>query len=127
MPNVALQKKALRILVVEDNFLVAETIAAALHESGYEVVGPAPSLARGMQLAHDAEIDGALLDINLSGRFCFPIASILIGREVPFLFLTGYDDPGMIPAELRSIVRLAKPLRLAELGKAAAATFGQIK
>jgi DNA-binding response OmpR family regulator len=118
------QSKALKILVVEDNTLVAETIAEALIDSGYEVVGPATNLTAGLELAQEEELDGALLDVNLAGRLCFPIAWMLSARKVPFLFVTGYADAAMIPAELRSTGRLTKPFRLAELGAVALKAFG---
>jgi len=101
--------KSLKILVVEDNLLVAETIVQALEDNGYEVVGPAPNLGRGLELASGADLDGALLDVNLGGRFCFPIARVLSDRHVPFMFLTGYDDATIIPPELRETKRLVKP------------------
>jgi DNA-binding response OmpR family regulator len=113
-----------KILVVEDNTLVAETLAEALIDSGYEVVGPAPSLSEGLELAHDSDLDGALLDIDLAGRWCFPIATLLAERNVPFLFLTGYHDPSVIPPELRWAWRLTKPFHLADLGKVTAKAFG---
>jgi DNA-binding response OmpR family regulator len=111
-------------LVVEDNSLVAETIAEALIDSGYEVVGPVPTLSAGLELAVDAELDGALLDVDLAGRLCFPIAMILAERKVPFLFLTGYHDASVIPPELRWAWRLTKPFHLADLGRVAARAFG---
>ena len=124
MPQRMDAARALRILVVEDNALVAETIAEALTDSGYEVVGPAPNLSSGLELAGCAELDGALLDVNLAGRLCFPIARVLCERKVPFLFVTGYADAAMIPPELRSASRLTKPFRLAELGAVAVKAFG---
>jgi DNA-binding response OmpR family regulator len=118
--------KPLKILIVEDNALVAETIAEVLVDSGYEVVGPAQSLSAGIELAQDAEIDGALLDVDLAGRFCFPIAEILRGRNVPFLFVTGYHDASVIPTALRSTRRLTKPFNVSDLGAVAAKAFGPL-
>ncbi|HEX3883266.1 MAG TPA: response regulator [Stellaceae bacterium] len=114
----------MKILVVEDNALVAETIAEALIDGGYQVVGPASNLSAGLVLAQGEELDGALLDINLGGRLCFPIAWVLSERNVPFLFVTGYADTAMIPPELRSTWRLTKPFRIAELGAVAVKAFG---
>lgn len=113
-----------KILVVEDNTLVAETIAEALIDNGYEVVGPASTLSAGLELAAETELDGALLDVDLAGRLCFPIAKMLAERKIPFLFLTGYHDASVIPPELRWAWRLTKPFHLAELGKVAAKAFG---
>lgn len=114
----------LRILVVEDNDLVAETISEALLDSGYEVVGPAPSLGDGLELARHAELDGAILDVDLGGQFSFPIAFILRDRRVPFLFLTGYDDPTIMPTDWRTTRRLVKPFRIADLTDIVAAVVG---
>ena len=116
--------KSLKILVVEDNLLVAETIVQALEDNGYEVVGPAPNLGRGLELASGTDLDGALLDVNLGGRFCFPIARVLSDRHMPFMFLTGYDDATIIPPELRETKRLVKPFHVADLGAVAVKTFG---
>jgi DNA-binding response OmpR family regulator len=124
MPVQSDHVKPLKILIVEDNTLVAETIAEALADSGYEVVGPAQSLSAGLELAHDADLDGALLDVDLAGRYCFPIAHVLADRHVPFLFLTGYHDASIIPRDLRSTWRLTKPFHMSDLGEAAAKAFG---
>lgn len=104
----------LRILVVEDTLLVAEMIEDALHDLGCDVIGPAPRLQRGLALAGEAGLDGALLDVNLAGERCFPIADALAERGVPFAFLTGYGDAG-IPPEYQRVPRLAKPFDLRSL------------
>lgn len=100
----------LRVLLVEDNLLLAEVISDALATYGCVVVGPAPDVESGLQLARKAQFDGALLDINLFGDFCFPIAAVLTERKIPFLFLTGYDNSRLIPPEFRSARRLSKPI-----------------
>ena len=84
--------EGLRILVVEDNFLAAEVVRDALESTGCTVIGPVARLEMGLQLAEQQQIDGAVLDINLNGDRCFPIAEALRQRGVPFIFLTGYDD-----------------------------------
>jgi DNA-binding response OmpR family regulator len=124
MPVHSDNAKPLKILIVEDNTLVAETIAEALIDGGYEVVGPAQSLSAGLELAQDADLDGALLDVDLAGRLCFPIAHVLADRKVPFLFLTGYHDAAVIPSDLRWAWRLTKPFHVSDLGKVAAKAFG---
>jgi len=100
---------ALRVLVVEDNWLIAETISEMLERCGCEVVGPAPDLDSGLTLLENAQLDGALLDVNLSGTMSFPVATALEARGVPFVFLTGYDAGTIFPAEFRTIRRLSKP------------------
>lgn len=124
MPGRSEGRTAPKILIVEDNTLVAETIAEALTDHGYEVVGPAPTLAAGLELAAARELDGALLDVDLAGRLCFPIAKMLAKRRVPFLFLTGFHDVSVIPPDLRWAWRLTKPFHLSDLGRAAAKAFG---
>ena len=112
--------KDLRILVVEDNFLLAMTIAETLKEYGCEVVGPAPDVRFALKLVDDGDPDGALLDINLVGELSFPIAAALARRHLPFLFLTGYDDKRIIPPEYQSARLLSKPIDPARLSLAIA-------
>lgn len=98
----------LRVLVVEDTLLVAEVIVDELTDMGCSVVGPASRLQQGLALATGEQFDGALLDVNLAGERCFPIADALTARGIPFAFLTGYGDAG-IPPQYRSTPRLTKP------------------
>jgi CheY-like chemotaxis protein len=87
----------LRILVVEDNFLAAEVVRDTLESNGCTVVGPVGRIADGLRLAEQEALDGAVLDVNLNGDWCFPIAEALRRRDVPFIFLTGYDDAAITP------------------------------
>ena len=105
----------LRILVVEDNFLVAEDLRGLLAKRGCDVVGPAPRVEQGLNLVAAGGLDGAVLDINLGNEDCFAIAAALTERSVPFLFLTGYDDSNLVPAEYRQAPRLSKPVDEARL------------
>lgn len=104
----------LRVLVVEDTFLIADLIVETLREQGCSVVGPAARLQQGLALVEGQPLDGALLDVNLAGELCYPIADALAHRGVPFVFLSGYGDAG-IPPEYRQVPRLTKPFTLAEL------------
>jgi DNA-binding response OmpR family regulator len=79
-------------LVVEDMFLIAESLSARLREYGCVVVGPVMHLEQGLDLARDAALDGAILDINLDGKLSFPIAAMLSERGVPYCFVTGYSE-----------------------------------
>lgn len=117
----------LRVLVVEDSMLMAEVLSDALQDAGYQVVGPVPDLESGRTLALERDLDGALLDINLFGQFCFPIAEVLERRGIPFLFLTGYDSPQMIPPSFRAVRRLSKPVDPSALLAAMAATFRPVQ
>lgn len=113
----------LRVLVVEDNLLLAEVICDVLETYGCEVVGPVPDVTQGLAVAREATLDGAILDINLGGEPCFPIASELARRTIPYLFLTGYDNSRLIPAEHRSAERIPKPVDPAALSAAIAECF----
>ena len=115
--------RGLKVLVVEDLFLLGETIRDHLESCGCEVVGPAASLQRALELAIGTSLDGAVLDINLDGELSFPVAACLEASGVPFVFLTGYDDPSIVPAEFRSLPHLTKPCDYAELTAALANAF----
>ena len=104
----------LRVLVVEDTLLIADMIADELRDRGCNVVGPVSRLEQGLNLAKGEQLDGALLDVNLAGERCFPIADALAERHIPFVFLTGYGDAG-IPSEYRRVPRVSKPFRSQEL------------
>ena len=114
----------LKVLVVEDSFLIAEHVCDLLVRHGCEVVGPVGRLALGLKLVEDGTpVDGAVLDVNLDGELCFPIASALASREVPFVFLTGYDDGSIIPGDFAVTKRLGKPLDEDKLVRTIAADF----
>ncbi len=82
-----------RILVVEDESLIAMLLEMALQDEGCIVVGPASRVAEALELAVDGQhLDGALLDVNLAGEAVFPVAEALASRAVPFLLLSGYGD-----------------------------------
>jgi len=123
MPQGPGKLQGLRVLIVEDSFLIADTICEVLSECGCEIVGPAPSLERGWQLSQQEGLDGALLDVNLGGEFSFPIAITLTERGIPFLFLTGYDDLSVMPEEFRTVQRILKPFDFDELVAIVAGKF----
>jgi len=98
-----------RILVVEDEFLVAIQIEAILTGAGWRVTGSAGTLASAMSLARKSECDAAVLDVNLRGERVDEVAAILSERGIPFLFVSGYGR-GNLPAAFRDRVEfLAKP------------------
>jgi DNA-binding response OmpR family regulator len=123
MPKGPGELQGMRVLVVEDNFLVADTICDVLSEQGCEVVGPAPSLERGSRLSQQEGLDGAVLDVNLGVELSFPIASTLAERGIPFLFLTGYDDLSVMPEQFRAVQRVLKPFDFNDLVATIARSF----
>ena len=85
-----------RVLVVEDEALVAMLIDDTLADHGYEVVGPASNVAQALRYIANGHLDGAVLDVNLGGgQTSYGIADELVARGVPFLFLTGYGTVGL--------------------------------
>ncbi len=98
-----------RILVLEDNYLLAGNVCDFLRECGLEPVGPVGSVDSGVELAQHEDIDAAVLDINLQGRMCFPICSELAKRHVPFMFLSGYAGSPLVPSEFRAARHIEKP------------------
>jgi DNA-binding response OmpR family regulator len=99
------------VLVVEDDYFIAEEICSTLREHGAQIVGPAPDIERGLQLVKSHEIDCAVLDINLQGDLAFGLAEELRQRGTPAIFATGYDV-SVLPSEFSSYVRLEKPVNL---------------
>ena len=79
-----------RILLVEDEVLIAEMVVDMLEALGATVIGPATCLETGLSLAGSEDIDAAVLDVNLRGKRIDPIADLLISRGVPVVFATGY-------------------------------------
>jgi len=97
-----------RILVVEDEFLVAIHIGSILEDDGLQVVGPVGSLSEAVKLASSEDLDGALLDINIVGGRVDDVAEILAERHVPFMFLTAYGRDHL-PKNFSDATLVAKP------------------
>lgn len=110
-------ERRLRILIVEDEMLVAMNIEDMLLDLGHEVAGLASRLEPALSLAGEAQFDLAMLDVNLAGQTSFPVAAVLARRGIPFLFATGYGIKG-IAEEYRSYTVLQKPFRAGDLERA---------
>lgn len=107
-----------RILVVEDEHVVADLMAQCLMSRGFGVVGPAASVQDAMALLNgDDAPDAATLDINLRGEMVFPVADRLLMRGVPFVFTTGYDVGG-VPERFSHVRLWTKPVDVATLADA---------
>ena len=87
-----------------------------LEEWGYEVAGPAATVADALRHVRDG-VDAAVLDINLGGEESLPVAEALLAQGAPFVFLTGYADR-KLPGALQDAPRLNKPVRPEELFEA---------
>lgn len=98
-----------RILVVEDEYLIAADLSEALEELGAEVVGPAANVRAALAEVERAEaLDGATLDVTLGQEKSFDVAALLHERGIPFVFLTGYGDRSL-PEQYRDVPRCEKP------------------
>jgi len=87
--------QGLRVLIVEDEPMMASFLEDALTDLGCEVIGPALNMKDALRLAREATIDGAGLDINVAGEKVYPVADILAERGLPFVFMTGYGKAGL--------------------------------
>lgn len=113
------ERKAVRVLIVEDEFLVALHLETILGEMGHQVVGPATRIGEAVDLAREKDIDFAVLDINLAGAKTFPVADILRRRDIPFVFASGYGSEGLIE-RYRDAALLRKPYEAAQIRDAVA-------
>jgi DNA-binding NarL/FixJ family response regulator len=98
-----------RVLVVEDQYLVAEEMRRMVTGLGGEVIGPISRAEPALEALAAEQVDLALLDINLGSEDAYPLARELLRREVPFFFATGCE-PWVVPEAFRDVPRLDKPL-----------------
>lgn len=103
-----------RILVVEDEYLLADDLSDILTGAGALVIGPCATVADAVAHAGTADFDAAILDVNLRGEMVFPVADALTERRIPFIFATGYDQ-WSLPDRFADAVRLEKPLKAAKI------------
>jgi DNA-binding response OmpR family regulator len=113
-----------RVLVVEDEMLIALCIEQCLAEQGHEVVGPVARRDEALRLAATPTFDFALLDIDLAGEPVYPVAATLTRASIPFVFLSGHGARGLRP-EWKHAPMLEKPFSCAALIALAAAARAQ--
>jgi two-component SAPR family response regulator len=110
-----------RILLVEDEYLVARYLARGLAERGAEVVGPVARVDGALALIEgsrgDDALDGAILDVTLNDESALPIADRLLEAGVPFVFATGYDRSSL-PTRFDGVTLCIKPVQVQELIRA---------
>ena len=106
-----------RVLVVEDEYFIADDMVRILEKLGAHVVGPVPSKDRALALLERDRVDAAILDINLQGEAVYPLADALLERDIPFVFATGYDQ-SVVPAAYGNVRRWEKPFEPEELARA---------
>lgn len=114
----------LRVLVVEDEMLLAMLLQDMLEEFSCEIVGPVGRVAKAVPLANAEPLDGAILDINVAGEEVFPVACELARREIPFVFVSGYGRDHL-PKEWSDRPILRKPFQSKDLERTMSMALAQ--
>ena len=113
-----------RVLVVEDEVIVAMELAMELEDRGALVIGPAYTLADALALAEAGVVDAAVLDVDLQGEDVFPAAERLMAARVPFLFHTGHGERTELKARFDGAIVCTKPTLSETLAAAVASLLG---
>ena len=103
-----------RVLIIEDEPLLAENLRAELIDAGFEVVGVAGRIEKALRLIAEVVCDIAIVDANLAGRTAAPAAAALVARKLPFVALSGFAR-SQLPDEFASAVFVQKPYRFDDL------------
>jgi DNA-binding response OmpR family regulator len=114
MSALSTPSRSSRIIIVEDEPLIAESLKAELVDAGFDVVGMAARFDRAMKLIEEFECDAVILDANLAGTSSAPAAAALAARKIPCIVLSGYARD-QLPAEFSQALYVQKPYRIREL------------
>lgn len=107
-----------KVMIVEDEYLLASALQDAVEQLGGEVVGPFARVQQAMQSIDAGDLpDVGLLDVNLGSEYSFPLADALAQRGIPAVLITGYDT-GALPEAYRSLSYLRKPFDMASIRSA---------
>jgi CheY-like chemotaxis protein len=118
MMAAAIRAAGRRVLVAEDEYLLAKKLAGEFAKLGIETIGPASTVKRALDLVErGGHLDGAVLDIKLRDDMIFPVAEALRARGVPFVFTTGYNEQA-IPDRYKDVARYEKPFDPAKVARA---------
>ena len=112
-----------RVLVVEDEMLIALLVEETLTDAGCIVVGPFARVPAALEAARAEDVDAAVLDINVAGEMVFPVAYALEERGIPFLFVTGYGRAAL-PSDRPNWDACTKPIRAHQLTEYLARKIG---
>ena len=104
-----------RLILVEDNFPIAESLRYLLESGGFDIAGMAGDVTAALGLVETTAFDFALLDIDLRGELVSPVADGARAKGKPVIFLSGYGEIEMLPSHLRELPRLEKPVDSIEL------------
>lgn len=98
-----------RVLIAEDESLIALQLEQLLADLGCDVVGPATRVSEVLEIVETQKLAGALLDVNLRGETVLSALPRLSERNVPFIITSGYDAISLFPTEFQSVPRVGKP------------------
>ena len=112
------------VLLVEDEVMIRMMIADMIEELGHVVVAEAGNIQSALELAKTADFEFAILDINVAGEKIDPVADIIAGRAVPFIFASGYGAIGA-PTNFRDRIVIQKPFLMSTLNDAIRESLGQ--
>lgn len=99
------------VLVVEDEFLIALEVVGVLEDAGYEVIGPAPTVAIALEFLERHSVQACFLDVNLRGQHSAAVASALKDRSVPFVLSSAYEQATLEQhAAFEGVENLGKPV-----------------
>ena len=113
-----------RIIIVEDEPLIAESLRTDLVDAGFEIVGVASRIDRAIKLIEEIECDAAIVDANLAGKSSAPAAAALAARKIPCIVLSGYARD-QLPSEFSEAFYVQKPYRIGQLTIDLAALAGR--
>lgn len=101
--------KGARVLIVEDEYMIADDLARALREAGGDPVGPVSTLEQAEEILGQAHVDAAIFDLDLRGKMAFDLIERLVASGLPCLIVSGYGDD-VLPETLDRVSRLEKPV-----------------
>jgi two-component SAPR family response regulator len=108
--------RGIRLLIVEDEYFLAQDLAYHFQSLGAEVLGPAGTVRDALLLLKSADVEAAILDINLRGERVYPVADVLHRKHVPFVFASGYGGE-LEPSAYADVPRCIKPVDYTILAK----------
>jgi len=114
-----------RILIAEDEAMIALDLESVLQDLGCEIIGPVANVEDIAQQCEAHHPDGALLDINLRGKQVFSVLPQLIEQGLPVIITSGYDDVTLIPQVFRGLPRISKPFNQKALRDLCVTVFGK--
>ena len=114
-----------RILIAEDEAMIALDLESVLQDLGCEIIGPVANVEDLVEQFETQHPDGALLDINLRGKQVFAVLPRLIEQGLPVIITSGYDDVTLIPQDFRALPRISKPFNQAILRELCVTVFAK--